>query len=142
DILSASALLHDIGTYVFFANAGIQDKRYYKQHAILGAKIIQDEGYQQKIADVVETHILMGLSQEDIIDKELKLPLKDYQPTSIEAEILCYADRFHSKEPVFNTYKAFYERLRSDFPSQAKKMEEAAQRFGVPDLLPLAKKYG
>lgn len=142
DLLQEAALLHDIGTYILFDEEGkIPRGRLYPLHAILSAKIIADEGVDAQVAQLVETHILLGLSKQEILDKPWPLPARDYIPQSVEGELLCYADRFHSKKPVFNAYGGFLDRLKQELPAQASKFEVWSQRFGIPDVDALAKKY-
>src|SRR3989338_7703443 len=82
-LLQAACLLHDIGTYAFFNKKGeTTNEQLYPQHAILGAKILIDEGVDQKIANIVETHILLGLTKKEIIDRPWPLPARDYEPTT------------------------------------------------------------
>ena len=142
DLLQSAALLHDIGTYVFFDDngKGLND-RLYPQHAILGAKILADEGIDKSITDLIETHILLGLSKQEIVEKPWPLPARDYLPSTIEGELLCYADRFHSKHPTFNAYDTFFAKLKESLPQQAAKFEAWSKRFGIPDIETLAKKY-
>ena len=142
DLLQSAALLHDIGTYVFFDDngKGLND-RLYPQHAILGAKILADEGVDKSITDLIETHILLGLSKHEIVEKPWPLPARDYLPSTIEGELLCYADRFHSKHPTFNSYDTFLAKLKESLPQQAAKFEAWSKRFGIPDIEALAKKY-
>lgn len=142
ELLRAAALLHDIGTYVFFDTNGKKlNDRLYPQHAIFGAKILTDEGIDKSITDLIETHVLLGLTKQEIIDKSLPLPARDYVPSTIEGELLCYADRFHSKHPTFNAYDTFLAKLKESLPQQAVKFENWSQRFGIPDVNVLAKKY-
>jgi len=142
ELLTTAALLHDIGAYVFFDDTGVvANKRLYPLHAILGAKIIADEGIDKRVVQVVETHLLLGLSEKEIIEKPWSLPARDYIPNSIEGELLCYADRFHSKKPTFNSYDIFLGRLREGMPDQAVKFEAWSKRFGIPDIKALAQKY-
>ncbi len=142
ELLRSAALLHDIGTYILFNDDGkVVNERLYPQHAILGAKIIYDEGLDQRISDLVSTHILMGLSKEEVIATNWSLPEHNYEPQSIEGEILCYADRFHSKHPTFNDYDTFLDRLKKSLPIQAEKFELSSERFGIPDTKSLALKY-
>lgn len=141
-LLSSAALLHDIGTYVFFAQENNTGRNsLYAQHAILGAKIIADEGIDSQIVQIVETHVLLGLSKQEIIEKPWPLPARDYIPRNIEGEILCYADRFHTKSPTFNTYKAFLKHLEQNFPLQAIRFEALSKKFGIPDIEKMARKY-
>lgn len=141
-LLQAAALLHDIGTYILFDNEGrVANNRLYPQHAILGAKIVADEGIDMRIAKIIETHLLLGLTTQEIIDRPWILPARNYEPDSIEGELLCYADRFHSKHPTFNDYDSFLQGLKDGLPLQAAKFEALSKRFGVPDIETLAKKY-
>ncbi|HEU4914111.1 MAG TPA: HD domain-containing protein [Candidatus Saccharimonadales bacterium] len=143
DLLTNAALLHDIGTYVLFDDDGkVTNKRLYPLHAIFGAKIIADEGVDSHVAQIVETHVLLGLSEKEISEKPWPLPARDYIPGNIEGELLCYADRFHTKKPTFNSYDVFLARLRDGMPGQAAKFEAWSKRFGLPDIEALAKKYG
>jgi uncharacterized protein len=145
ELLQAAALLHDIASYPFFDENGHSDgKGFYPLHGILGAKILLDEGFDPRIAQIVETHLLLGISEAEIrnsVGRAWALPTHDYTPQSVEAELLCYADRFHSKNPVFNAFEPFLDGLRQRMPDQAKKLEAMAERFGVPDITALAKKY-
>jgi len=144
-VLRAAALLHDIGSYPFFDDQGHTDGYgYYPMHALLGARLIADEGFDLRIAEAVENHLLLGLSKQEIATDTARvwpLPRRDYIPKTIEAEIICYADRFHSKQPIFNGYENFLERLEADMPEQAAKFITDAKRFGVPDVAALAQKY-
>lgn len=143
DILAAGCLLHDIGTYALFdKNGHIDNMRNYRQHAIFGAALATEEGFDDRIADMIQTHVQLGLSKQEIIDNQFALPRKDYQPTTIEGRLLCYADRFHSKRPAFNAYEPLLARLQSDLPDQAHKLQAWSQEFGIPDVTALAKKYG
>ena len=142
ELLASAALLHDIGTYVLFDDNGkVGNERLYPLHAILSAKIIADEGIDNRVASLVETHILLGLSKQEIIEKPWLLPARDYIPRTIEGELLCYADRFHSKKPTFNAYDSFLARLKKGLPEQATKFEAWSRRFGIPDINALADKY-
>lgn len=71
----------------------------------------------------------------------MALPDKDYLPKTIEAKLVCYANRFHSKKPNFNSYDTFLNRLENELPAQAIKMKEWSAVFGIPDVVGLSKKY-
>lgn len=142
ELLEAGCLLHDIGTYALFnAEGSDANEHNYKQHAVFGAALAAEEGFDPRIADMIRTHVLMGLSREEIVQGGFGMPQNDYFPASLEARLLCYADRFHSKKPIFNSYETFLERLSQALPEQAKKLKEAAAEFGVPDIEALAAKY-
>lgn len=142
ELLQKAALLHDVGSYAFFDDEGnTLNDRLYPQHAILGARILEDEGLSEDITDIVSTHVLLGLSKKEIVDTPWYLPERDYTPQSVEGELLCYADRFHSKHPTFNAYDTFLERLRKSLPVQAVRFEQWSKKFGLPNILELAKKH-
>ncbi len=142
NLLEAGCLLHDIGTYALFDEKGLNGNEHnYKQHAIFGAALVVEEGFDSRIADMIRTHVLMGLSKDEIIKSGFGMPQKDYFPATLEARLLCYADRFHSKKPIFNSYSNFLEKLSVGLPEQAKKLEESAEEFGVPDIEAFASKF-
>ncbi len=142
NLLEAACLLHDIGTYAIFDAKGLDGNEHnYKQHAIFGAALTVEEGFDSRIADTIRTHVLMGLSKKEIVDGGFGMPQKDYFPQTIEARLLCYADRFHSKHPTFNAYEPFLARLSLVLPEQAEKLRISAKEFGIPDIKYLSKKY-
>lgn len=142
-LLEAGCLLHDIGTYALFDAKGLDGNEHnYKQHAIFGAALVMEEGFDTRIADMIRTHVLMGLSKQEIVDNNFGMPQKDYFPTTLEARLLCYADRFHSKHPSFNEYESFLAKLSKKLPHQANKLKTSAAEFGIPDLQALSQKYG
>jgi uncharacterized protein len=46
---------------------------------------------------VCERHVGVGLSAEEIRCNRLPLPVRDMLPVSIEERLVCYADKFFSK---------------------------------------------
>ena len=53
-LLETAALLHDVGSYAFFDDNGkVLNSRLYPQHAILGARILDDEGIDKRITSIV-----------------------------------------------------------------------------------------
>ncbi len=146
-LLRAACLLHDIGTYVLYQPDGtIPSPRVYPLHALIGARLLADEGLPEPLWQAVETHVLMGLSRAEITGEDggtpWPLPHRDYLPRTIEAQILCYADRFHSKVPQINDPERFAAGLERRSPTQALHFRAAIERFGVPDLEALATAYG
>lgn len=97
DFLSEGAMLHDIG--IFMTDApGIQcfGTHRYIEHGYLGADIMRKEGYERH-AFVCERHTGTGLSIDYILRNDLPLPVRNYMPESIEEQLICYADKFFSK---------------------------------------------
>ncbi|MEA3280229.1 MAG: phosphohydrolase, partial [Thermodesulfobacteriota bacterium] len=50
-----------------------------------------------KLALVCERHVGVGITTEDIRQYNLPLPERNMEPVSIEEQIICYADKFFSK---------------------------------------------
>lgn len=143
DRLIAACLLHDIGSYVFLS-AKIEQRAMYPQHALFGATILQEEGVDEQICQAVRTHVLLGLTREEIKANNLVMPDKDFEPQTKEGRLLCYADRFSSKGAglIFNSYSYFLKQLKVSMPAQAVKFEAWAKEFGIPDVKLFAEKYG
>ena len=49
---------------------------------------------------VCERHVGLGISKDEIVQKDLPLPKRDMRPQTLEEEIICYADKFFSKLPL------------------------------------------
>ena len=143
DALYQATMLHDIGAYTLYIPELKTFKQDgYKQHAMIGATILAEEGFSESIVAAVRTHVLMGLTGNEIRQQKWKLPYIDTEPASLEAELVCYADRFHSKNPQFNSHETFLAHLRKDLPDQANKFQAMIDRFGLPDIRVLAEEYG
>lgn len=94
-----AAMLHDIGIFLTDApDIGCFGKHPYIMHGILGREILEKEGLPRH-ALVCERHTGTGISREDIVSQKLPLPLRDMRPVSLEEQIICYADKFYSKNP-------------------------------------------
>lgn len=93
DVL-VGALLHDVG---YLREKGIR-------HGIVGGEIAKELGYSERVARIIETHIVGGISKEIIIASGLDLPQRDYVPTSIEEKIVAFSDQLvhlRSKSGIF-----------------------------------------
>lgn len=92
-----AAMLHDIGICQTDAPGILcHGTEPYICHGILGAAMLRREGYERH-ARVCERHTGAGLSLRDIVDQNLPLPHRDFQPETIEEQLICYADKFFSK---------------------------------------------
>ena len=97
DFIDAAAMLHDIGIFqTDTPQFGCFGKHPYICHGILGSDILKKEGHPQ-LALVCERHIGVGISKADIRQLNLPLPDRDMIPVSIEEQIVCYADKYFSK---------------------------------------------
>jgi uncharacterized protein len=84
----AGALLHDIG------RSRVQTVR----HGVEGAEILEKEGVDRKVVDIVQKHVGAGISPEEA--KKLGLPERDYIPRTLEERIVCFADKMVDAERV------------------------------------------
>lgn len=142
DLAVLCAMLHDIGTYtLFIPELHTFKEDGYQQHAFIGATILEGEGLPKLVVDAVRTHVLMGITAQEIELNKWKLPYKDLLPQTTEAELLCYADRFHSKHPQFNHHEKFASKLEQGLPEQAVKFQKAIDKFGLPDIGKLVQEY-
>ena len=97
DFIIEAAMLHDIG--IFETNTpelGCFGVHPYVCHGYLGRKILEKKGLLQH-ALVCERHVGIGITIEEIRLHNLPLPQRDMIPISIEEQIICYADKFFSK---------------------------------------------
>lgn len=94
-----AAMLHDIGIFkTKTPQLDCYGDKPYLCHGIIGREILENEGFF-KHALVCERHIGVGITAEDVEKGNLPLPKRDMKPTTIEEEIICYADLFFSKNP-------------------------------------------
>ena len=99
--IEEAAMLHDIG--IFLTNTpeiGCFGKNPYICHGYLGRRILEKEGLP-KHALVCERHIGAGISVNDIEKQKLPIPKRDMIPISTEEQIICFADKFFSKNEGF-----------------------------------------
>lgn len=99
DFIYGAAMLHDIG--IFYTNApgiGCFGNYPYMCHGYLGRNLLEELG-MKKHALVAERHLGAGLTEKEIIEKDLPLPVRDMLPLTIEEIIICVADKFFSKNP-------------------------------------------
>ena len=95
--IEQAGMLHDIGIFLTQApSIGCFGEHHYIEHGYLGADLIRAEGYPRH-ALVCERHTGVGLSEREIIEKNLPLPHRDLIPISLEEQIICFADKFFSK---------------------------------------------
>ena len=95
--VESAALLHDIG--IFLTGSPTLDchgHEPYIRHGILGREILEALGLPRH-GLVCERHVGVGISAEDIRRFDLPLPVRDMRPVTVEEQIICYADKFFSK---------------------------------------------
>ncbi len=134
DFIEAAAMLHDIGIFqTHTPQFGCFGKHPYICHGILGSTILKKEGHPQ-LALVCERHIGVGISKADIRQQNLPLPDRDMIPVTIEEQIVCYADKFFSKngngrsaeKPISKILK----KLSRRGPEKVQRFKSWIQMFG------------
>jgi uncharacterized protein len=84
----AGALLHDIG----------RSRTHTVRHGVEGAEILEREGVEDKVVEIVRRHVGAGISLEEA--KRLWLPDFDYIPRTLEERIVCFADKMVDADKV------------------------------------------
>lgn len=95
--IEEAAMLHDIG--IIRCNApGIHchGTEPYICHGRIGAEMLRAEGLPRH-ARVCERHTGAGLTRDNIVSQQLPLPQQDFLPETMEEKLVCYADKFFSK---------------------------------------------
>ena len=97
EFIRQAALLHDIGIlFTATSQLGCYGNHPYVCHGVLGRALLEAEGLKRH-ALVCERHVGVGITREDIRLQRLPLPARDMRPVTIEEQIICYADKFFSK---------------------------------------------
>jgi len=95
--IRSAALLHDIGIFLTRCpGLGCHGTEPYVRHGILGRDILDGIGLPCH-ALVCERHVGAGISADEVRRFDLPLPVRDMLPVSIEEQLVCYADKFFSK---------------------------------------------
>lgn len=117
--IEEAAVIHDIGIFLTDApELGCYGDREYICHGYLGRELLEKEGFPRH-ALVCERHVGVGLTVKDIEDGNLPLPKREMMPISIEEQIVCFSDKFFSK----NKYSIFEEKTLS-------KVRKIISRYG------------
>ncbi|MHA1720750.1 MAG: HD domain-containing protein [Promethearchaeota archaeon] len=97
ELVKIGALMHDIGRCVVHS----------MEHGPVGGDIIRKLGFQssEKLARVVERHILAGLTPEEAL--KFGLPERNYIPETIEEKLVCFSDKLHSGSRKVTIEKRF-----------------------------------
>jgi uncharacterized protein len=124
--IEEAAMLHDIGILVTNEpSLGCYGDKPYICHGYAGREILEKEGLPGH-ALVCERHVGAGISIADIRGKNLPLPVRDMVPVSIEERIICFADKFFSKDEEFLLKEKPIEKVREGI---AKFGQEQMERF-------------
>lgn len=114
DFIEKAAMLHDIG--IIFTNApeiGCYGDKEYVCHGYLGRELLEKQGLPEH-ALVCERHVGVGITVEDIVRQQLPIPKRDMVPITLEEQIICFADKFFSKEPDCLYENKSLEKIKAD----------------------------
>ena len=133
EFIKTAAMLHDIGIFLTRTpQFGCFGKHPYICHGVLGSELLEEKGHS-KLALVCERHVGVGISIEDIQRHHLPLPERDMIPVSIEEQIICYADKFFSKNgngrPAEKSITEIIDNLSRYGPDKARRFESWARMF-------------
>ena len=133
EFIETAAMLHDIGIFLTRTpQFGCFGKHPYICHGILGGELLKAKG-QSELALVCERHVGVGISKEDIQRHNLPLPDRDMIPISIEEQIICYADKFFSKNgnarPTEKSIAEIVDNLSRYGPDKIARFESWVKKF-------------
>lgn len=144
ELVRAGCLLHDVGVYQLYDDAGTLDYPNYIRHGVLGHELLREEGFPEVICRFASHHTGVGLTRDDVLRERLPLPPQDYVAETEEERLVMYADKFHSKTtpPTLLTADAYAARLRRFGADKLAIFAAMRTTFGEPDLSPYAAAYG
>jgi uncharacterized protein len=144
DLVRAGALLHDIGVYRLYDDAGGLDHVNYIRHGVLGHELLAEEGLPERICRFASHHTGVGISRDEVIRWGLPLPPGDYMAETREETIVMYADKFHTKTapPAFLTAAEYAASVGRFGAGKVAAFEALRERFGDPDLTSLRGRFG
>jgi uncharacterized protein len=137
-LVRAGCLLHDIGVY------RLEPGDHYVRHGLLGYELLGEAGLPETLRRFCAHHTGVGITHDDVLRQQLPLPPGDYLAESGEEDLVMYADKFHSKStpPRFLSPATFSARVARFGDDKVKRFESLVDRFGAPDLAPLAAEFG
>ena len=133
-VAEPGALLHDIGVLECVEEYHPRVVKPYLQHAILGALIVRVEGFPEAVAQIVERHIGVGISAEEIKTNHYPLPIIDYLPQTLEEKLICYADKFHSSGRGFTSVEYRMAQYEKFGPGPVARFKALIEGFGIPEV--------
>ena len=135
DFIQEAAMIHDIG--IIFTNQpgiGCYGNNPYVCHGYMGRELMEHEGFHRH-APVCERHVGTGLTRKEIEEKKLPLPVREMVPITVEEQIICYADKFFSKNTEFLLQEKPLEKVRHGIAVYGRdaldRFDELVRIFGV-----------
>jgi uncharacterized protein len=138
DLVRAGCLLHDIGVY------RLHPADHYVRHGLLGYELLGEAGLPETLRRFCSHHTGVGITRDDVLTQQLPLPDCDFLAETAEEDLVMYGDKFHSKStpPRFLTAATFSARVSRFGDDKVKRFASLVERFGEPDLGPLAAEFG
>jgi uncharacterized protein len=132
--IQQAAMLHDIGMiFTRAADLGCRGRYAYVCHGHLGHQFLVRHGLRGH-ALVCERHVGVGLSAAEIRRRRLPMPVRDMLPVSLEEQIICYADKFYSKNAAGDGKPKSIEQIMTELNrfgrEKAARFETWAKQFG------------
>lgn len=145
ELVHVGCLLHDIGAYDV-----LEEGRFVKgvRHGTIGEDILKSEGFSEVVWRFASHHTGVGLTEQDVKDQKLPIPVADYTAKTKEEQLIMYADKFHSKSnppfepPYFCTFDWFRGSIQKFGSDKTAKLDVLAETFGRPNLDVLSKQFG
>jgi uncharacterized protein len=136
DLVRAGCLLHDIGVYLLYDEAGVLDHASYIRHGVLGHDLLAEEGIPERICRFASHHTGVGITRQDVASQDLPLPEADYMAETVEESVVMYADKFHTKSSPARliTPQDFAASIGRFGEDKVMAFESMRARFGDPDL--------
>jgi uncharacterized protein len=111
--IEEASLLHDIGIFMTNApNLYCFGDYPYLCHGYLGCELLSGLGFPEH-GLVCERHTGVGISYQEIMEKNLPLPQRDLIPETVEEQIIAFSDKFFSKSNDVFREKTVSEARRS-----------------------------
>jgi len=109
-LVLAGAMLHDLG----------RCRSHGMDHAVIGSEMLRKDGFDERIAKIVERHIGAGLTAKEA--KSFGLPEKDYIPETIEEKIVALADNLVSNRRILSK-EEYLKAVKEKFSNQPDVLE-------------------
>ncbi len=114
-LVEVGALLHDLG----------RSQTHSVDHAIVGAKLAQQEGLPQEIVSIIKRHVGAGITSGEA--QWLGWPEDNYVPQTLEEKIVCYADKrigSNRRIPIEATIKQLQEQNLPEAAERVRKLDK------------------
>ena len=134
EFIENAAVLHDIGILeTDTPGLGCSGKHPYIRHGVLGREMLEKVGISE-YGLICERHVGVGISADDVNRFNLPLPTRDMIPVTIEEQIICYADKFFSKNgngkiPEKKPVETIISNLKSYGPDKVKRFQSWVDLF-------------